>query len=536
MPTSDDKHGSNTQTDYFNSLQSLSLAVIYGKRSVRTFLDFRDKNAPHGLDVKCAPLSFLTNLRRFSKAKVVSFFLCLTLAFLIMVSYTLMLDKRRMPLMSSYRPSLLVVPTGAFAGEDVSTEKSFMSTELMVKIISSIQEHKPRRVPDKKEITETDSNLFSVIPPHFLPNTKSPCWYEEVSGDASADPYKKNHFCLRSKSFRNTCDRMRDSFRRHLSHRDGKQFRLRCLPYFYIIGQPKCGTTDLFHRLLMHPEVKFNIIKEPHWWTRKRFGYIRFKDGLQERFPLQDYLDLFDLASHNIQEGIRGNSSVKQQAIHIITGEASASTMWDNQASSYHHGAQQETEPSFLVQDFIHAVQPDAKIIVMLRDPVERLYSDYLYFILANKSVEDFHHRVKESVQLFQACLSERSLRSCVYNSSLYNIMPVRLNLGLYFLYVLDWLSVFRRDQILVLRLEDYANNIKETIKKVFDFLKVGPLSAHLEAALTKRPMSNTRRAQDRNLGPMLPATRSLLSRFHQPFNYELARLLNSEAFLWRES
>lgn len=114
--------------------------------------------------------------------------------------------------------------------------------------------------------------LFSVIPPQFLPNIKSPCWYEEVSGEVRADPYKKNRFCLRSKSFRNTCDRLGASFHQHLSHKDGKQFRLRCLPYFYIIGQPKCGTTDLFHRLLMHPEVKFNSIKEPHWWTRKRFG------------------------------------------------------------------------------------------------------------------------------------------------------------------------------------------------------------------------------------------------------------------------
>uniref|UniRef100_A0A3P9KJN9 Sulfotransferase n=1 Tax=Oryzias latipes TaxID=8090 RepID=A0A3P9KJN9_ORYLA len=536
MPTSDYKYGSNTQTDHFNSLQSLSLAVIYGRRSARTFLDFRHKNAPNRLDVKCAPLLFLTNLRRFSKAKVVSFFLGLTLTFLIMASYTLMLEKKRLPLISApFRPNLPVIPTSKSTGE-VSTEESLMSKELLVKIISSIQKHKPRRVPDKKEVSETDLNLFSVIPPQFLPNIKSPCWYEEVSGEVRADPYKKNRFCLRSKSFRNTCDRLGASFHQHLSHKGGKQFRLRCLPYFYIIGQPKCGTTDLFHRLLMHPEVKFNSIKEPHWWTRKRFGYIRFKDGFQERFPLQDYLDLFDLASHNIQEEISGNSSVNQQAIHIITGEASASTMWDNQAWSYLHGAEHETEPYLLVQDFIHTVQPDAKIIIMLRDPVERLYSDYLYFILANKSVEDFHHRVKESIQLFQVCLSERSLRSCVYNTSLYNIMPVRLHLGLYFLFVLDWLSVFRRDQILVLRLEDYANNFKETIKKVFNFLKVGPLSVHLEAALTKRPMSNTRRAQDRNLGPMLPATRSLLSKFHQPFNYELARLLNSKAFLWKGS
>lgn len=46
--------------------------------------------------------------------------------------------------------------------------------------------------------------------------------------------------------------------------------------------------------------------------------------------------------------------------------------MWDNQAWSYLHADKEETEPPFLAQDFIHAVQPDAKIIIMLRDPVER--------------------------------------------------------------------------------------------------------------------------------------------------------------------
>lgn len=159
MPTSDYKYGSNTQTDHFNSLQSLSLAVIYGRRSARTFLDFRHKNAPNRLDVKCAPLLFLTNLRRFSKAKVVSFFLGLTLTFLIMASYTLILEKKRLPLISApFRPNLPVIPTSKSTGE-VSTEESLMSKELLVKIISSIQKHKPRRVPDKKEVSETDLNV-----------------------------------------------------------------------------------------------------------------------------------------------------------------------------------------------------------------------------------------------------------------------------------------------------------------------------------------------------------------------------------------
>lgn len=57
-----------------------------------------------------------------------------------------------------------------------------------------------------------------------------------------------------------------------------------------------------------------------------------------------------------------------------------------------------------------------------------RLYSDYLYFKMANKSAEDFHQKVVEAVRLFQSCLSERSIRSCVYNTSLSNAMPVKCN------------------------------------------------------------------------------------------------------------
>lgn len=121
--------------------------------------------------------------------------------------------------------------------------------------------------------------LFSRIPHRFLPGTKSPCWWERFSGDLSSDPYRKNHFRLSSKSFKTIYEHLKSSLQQHLLPRDGSLFRLRCLPFFYIIGQPKCGTTDLFHRLLLHPDIKFNTMKEPHWWTRKRFGKSK---GAQE--------------------------------------------------------------------------------------------------------------------------------------------------------------------------------------------------------------------------------------------------------------
>lgn len=57
---------------------------------------------------------------------------------------------------------------------------------------------------------------------------------------------------------------------------------------------------------------------------------------------------------------------------------------------------------------------------------IYRLYSDYLYFASANKSVEDFHEKVAESLQLFENCLADYSLRACVYNNTINNAMPVR--------------------------------------------------------------------------------------------------------------
>lgn len=79
-------------------------------------------------------------------------------------------------------------------------------------------------------------------------------------------------------------------------------------------------------------------------------------------------------------------------------GEASASTMWDNNAWVYFYHNGTEDEPPFLVQDFIHAVQPDAKFIVMLRDPVERYSTDLCSCGLAYKINRLFTQRYRDGL------------------------------------------------------------------------------------------------------------------------------------------
>ncbi|CAG6016864.1 unnamed protein product [Menidia menidia] len=540
MSLSDYNNKSNTQMDNCLNHPSPALSENYNRKSVKTFFYFRHANVPKNLGIKCVPTLFMTNLNHISKVKVISFLLGSTVTFLVMASYIMMWDKK-VPLFTAMPFELgPVVIQGSRKPTEVSFENSLIDINLRERITSSIQEYTPRKVPEEKDVIGTDSNLFSVFPRQFLPGIKSPCWYEELPAEVSdqfiTDLYRTNRFAMFSRGFNRACHQLRANFRQHLTQRDGKSYRLRCLPYFYVIGQPKCGTTDLFRRLLIHPAVKFNTIKEPHWWTRKRFGYIRFKEGSQENYPVEHYLDLFDLAANNILEGLRRNSSEDHRAQQITTGEASVSTMWDNQGWSHLHRDSEDHEPPFLVQDFIHTVQPNARIIIMLRNPVERLYSDYLYFTTADKSAEDFHEKVTVSVKVFQTCLSERSLRSCIYRTSTFKSMPVRLNLGVYFVYILDWLTVFHKEQILVLQLEDYSTNIKATMKRVFDFLRVGPLSEELEAVLVKHPMFNTRRTKDKKLGPMLPATKDLLDKFYQPFNQKLAEVLKNNSFLWSDT
>ncbi|XP_058487824.1 carbohydrate sulfotransferase 15-like isoform X2 [Solea solea] len=373
---------------------------------------------------------------------------------------------------------------------------SVIDLEVLVKLVSTKLEYAPRKLPEEAEIIEAEPELFSVIPHQFLPNLLNPCWYEE--------------------SFENVKSQHRIKF-----HQQGdKLFHLRCLPYVYIIGQPKCGTTDLFNRLQMHPEANYNHIKEPKWWTKT--GYV-VNDvvNMVNNTGVQDYLDLYNWAGVNIQAGLNGRIEKDFNPLKGIAVDASPSLMWDNRARNVEK-MRDGVEPMVLIEDLIHKVQPGAKIIAIIRDPTERLYSSYLYTKESFLSKEHFHSLVERLVKLFQSCLSEKSLRFCAYNPDL--------------MHSLDWLTVFPREQILILRYEDYATNVEEELKKVFDFLRLDPLTPEKEKEVFQKKIYNTQEDQYEKIGPMLPTTKHLLRELYKPFNNKLASLLEDEAFLWNET
>ncbi|ELU05454.1 hypothetical protein CAPTEDRAFT_202701 [Capitella teleta] len=86
----------------------------------------------------------------------------------------------------------------------------------------------------------------------YLKNTKNPCWLSAALSNSREGISSRAIQPLR------------------VSTNISTRHRFRCLPYAFLAGFPKCGTTDLYQKLINHKTVRRPSKKEPHWWTRHR--------------------------------------------------------------------------------------------------------------------------------------------------------------------------------------------------------------------------------------------------------------------------
>ncbi|XP_021368960.1 carbohydrate sulfotransferase 15-like, partial [Mizuhopecten yessoensis] len=117
---------------------------------------------------------------------------------------------------------------------------------------------------DADEISNPFTELLKKKPPVFLPGFKNPCWYDDDDDD-DRRPEWTEMLCNTMEG--NTGRLCKLYFGRE---RPENTSLLRCLPYFMLIGQPKSGSTDLFKRIMQHPDVQQGISKEPQYWARSR--------------------------------------------------------------------------------------------------------------------------------------------------------------------------------------------------------------------------------------------------------------------------
>jgi hypothetical protein len=194
------------------------------------------------------------------------------------------------------------------------------------------------------------------------------------------------------------------------------------LPNFFIVGAPKAGTTSLYNYLRFHHDIFMSPIKEPNFFTHQEIAQNKLYYKQKNTKTLQDYERLFD--------------RIKNQK---ICGEASVSYLfYPNTASK------------------IRKLIPHAKIIILLRNPIDRAFSHYLM----DKRL-GYIHSSFESI-IYRQC--HHKLNSLYYQQY--------VELGFYYKQVKRYLVTFPAEQVKIFLSEDLVN-FNRIMISILEFLNV---------------------------------------------------------------
>lgn len=219
-------------------------------------------------------------------------------------------------------------------------------------------------------------------------------------------------------------------------------------PNFFIVGAPKAGTTSLYHYLDQHPRIYMSPVKEPNYFAFE-VRPERFSEEFQEQVrrdieafreylagPMSekrfgglvlewaDYLKLF--------QNVRDEKAI---------GEASVCYLWSETAAGN-----------------IRSKIGEARIIMILRDPAERAFSQYRQGVTKGVIRESFRERV------------DKTLKG---EGDQFDRLHPFLELGFYFGQVKRFLDLFCRQNIYIAFYEDYQRDPAGMIENVLRFLDV---------------------------------------------------------------
>jgi hypothetical protein len=204
------------------------------------------------------------------------------------------------------------------------------------------------------------------------------------------------------------------------------------LPDFLVVGAPKAGTTALHAALAAHPELFMSRVKEPRFFLcddgvppPRRGGPGDAQTYQEYVWRRRDYEALFAGRGHG-----------------MLAGESSPFYLWDRAAHRR-----------------IRAAIPDARLIAVLRDPVERAYSNWAHMWSAG---------LEPCGDFTEAC--DREPRRIAAGWAPFWRY---LELGRYGEQFRDLLHVFPREQVLILRYRELRDAPAAALTRVCEFLGV---------------------------------------------------------------
>jgi hypothetical protein len=260
------------------------------------------------------------------------------------------------------------------------------------------------------------------------------------------------------------------------------------LPSFLIIGAQRGGTTSLLDALRRHPDVTGPTAGEDFVRLRKEVHFFdqRFENGIDW------YRSFFPLEARRRLARLRGRD--------LVAGESSPYYLFHPEV------------PARVAETL-----PDVKLIAMLRNPVERAYSHYQH----KKRLGREKHSFAEALAAEDRRLAgEDALILTDHRYRRHHFHRAYFRRGLYAEQLERWLAHFPREQLLVIRSEDYFERPEATYAEVLELIGARPWHGDFR---------HRNKASYAAIDPALRA--ELEDRFAEP-NRRLAELLGPE-FTW---
>ncbi len=257
---------------------------------------------------------------------------------------------------------------------------------------------------------------------------------------------------------------------------------LRAWPDFLIIGAQRSGTTSLYNYLAAHPHVAPVREKELHF---------------------------FDLQQANGPGWYRTHFPLRTRRPRQRSGEATPMYLFHPRAPVA-----------------VHRLLPHVRLIVLLRDPVQRAYSHF-------QLERNLAHGPAESLS-FAAAVEAETARlagereKMLANPAFLSFPAINFSYlarGLYVDQIQAWRQFFPPDQMLILRSEDFYERPAAIFQQTLDFLALPAWQPDAFRPFNRRETG----------APLDPALQQRLRDFFRPHNQRLAQLLGRD-FAWDDA
>lgn len=258
----------------------------------------------------------------------------------------------------------------------------------------------------------------------------------------------------------------------------------RILPSFIIIGAQRCGTTSLYDYLSNHPQIIPSPVKELFYFDDY---YTRPINWYKSFFPTEKQKEKLE----------------RDLVARVITGEASPSYFFHPYAARR-----------------IKETLPQVKLILVLRDPIERAYSHYNHIRRLNREPLSFEEAIEKEQERITPDIEK--LNKDEFYKADHRRDYSYLTRGYYAKQLTEWYKYFPKEQLLVVQSEEFYKDTPRVYNEIVEYL--GLNSYTLPVFEAKNALKYAK---------MAPETKEKLKAYFAPKNEELYELLGKR-FDWQ--